>query len=126
MVALIYLQVQVAASSGGAGDRPSDPAVGAQPPTDPRLKMFPHAMPGPPRPRLPVLPRFERDRADYKVLFVDDALFADLTGDIGLRMHRPSPAGQVVLGHNYNQTVTYCLVHPDISTTSYQGSYHIQ
>ena len=82
--------------------------------------------PSAPRPRLPVLPRFERDRADRKVLFVDNGMFANLSGDIGLRRHRPSPAGQVVLGHNYNQTVTYCLVHPDISTTSYQGSYHIQ
>eukprot|EP01051_Picozoa_sp_SAG22_P005985 SAG22_NODE_375_length_11547_cov_12.885657_4_plen_552_part_00 len=52
---------------------------------------------GAPRPRLPVLPRFERDRADFKLLFVDNALFANLSGDIGLRRHRPSPAGQVVL-----------------------------
>ena len=53
--------------------------------------------PSTPRPRLSVLPRFQRDRADRKVLFVDTAMFANMSGDIGLRRHRPSPAGQVVL-----------------------------
>jgi hypothetical protein len=47
--------------------------------------------------RTPVPPRFSADPEDYKMLFVDHALFAELTGDIGLRRHRPSPAGEIVL-----------------------------
>ena len=33
-----------------------------------------------PRPPLPVLPRFRSDPEDYKLLFVDHAMFANLTG----------------------------------------------
>ena len=50
-----------------------------------------------PGPRMAVLPRFQSDPADFKTLFVDTALFADLKGDLGLRSHRPEPAGQIVL-----------------------------
>eukprot|EP01045_Picozoa_sp_COSAG04_P058689 COSAG04_NODE_28675_length_274_cov_0.594286_1_plen_85_part_01 len=60
------------AAAGGAGDLSE---VGAQPPQR----------------RLPVLPRFEHDRANRKLLFIDNAMFASLSGDIGLRRHRPSP-----------------------------------
>ena len=35
---------------------------------------------GAPRPPLPVLPRFRSDPEDYKLLFVDHAMFANLTG----------------------------------------------
>jgi len=61
-------------AAGGAGDL-SEYEVGAQPPQR----------------RLPVLPRFEHDRANRKLLFIDNAMFANLSGDIGLRRHRPSP-----------------------------------
>ena len=50
-----------------------------------------------PRPPRPVLPRFRSDPEDYKLLFVDNTMFANLTGDIGLRRHRPSPAGRIIL-----------------------------
>eukprot|EP01045_Picozoa_sp_COSAG04_P011938 COSAG04_NODE_786_length_10306_cov_4.792201_3_plen_133_part_00 len=33
-----------------------------------------------PRPPLPVLPRFRSDPEDYKLLFVDNTMFANLTG----------------------------------------------
>ncbi len=47
--------------------------------------------------RMPVLPRFSTDPEDFKMLFVDNALFAELKGDLGLRRHRPSPTGEIVL-----------------------------
>jgi hypothetical protein len=47
--------------------------------------------------RMPVLPRFSADPEDYKMLFVDHELFAELTGDLGLRRHRPSPTGEIIL-----------------------------
>ena len=41
--------------------------------------------------------RWARDPPDNKSLFVDNALFADLDGDIGLVYHRPTPAGPVLV-----------------------------
>ena len=44
-----------------------------------------------------VLPRFARDPPPTKSLFVDNALFANLSGDISLVRHRPAPAGIVLV-----------------------------
>ena len=40
--------------------------------------------------------RWAHDPAPSKHLFVDNALFAGLTGDLGLVSHRPAPAGIVL------------------------------
>ena len=39
-----------------------------------------------PRPPLPVLPRFRSDPEDYKLLFVDNTMFANLTGKFKRRV----------------------------------------
>lgn len=42
-------------------------------------------------------PRFASDPPPTKSLFVDNALFANLSGDIGLVRHRPTPTGTVLV-----------------------------
>jgi hypothetical protein len=42
-------------------------------------------------------PRWASDPAPNKTLFLDNALFANLTGDLGLRYHAAAPAGTVLV-----------------------------
>eukprot|EP01045_Picozoa_sp_COSAG04_P042694 COSAG04_NODE_13613_length_598_cov_2.378758_1_plen_144_part_10 len=42
------------------------------------------------------LPRWARDPPPSKSLFLDHALFANLSGDLGLRYHTAAPAGVVL------------------------------
>jgi hypothetical protein len=46
---------------------------------------------------VPPLPRWAADPPPSKLLFVDHALFANLSGGVGLVRHRPEPAGVVIM-----------------------------
>eukprot|EP01050_Picozoa_sp_SAG11_P038465 SAG11_NODE_15715_length_568_cov_1.479744_1_plen_90_part_01 len=45
----------------------------------------------------PPLPRWAGDPPSHKSLFLDHALFANLSGDLGLRFHTAAPAGVVLV-----------------------------
>lgn len=70
-------------------------------------------------------PRFVTDPPHSKSLFVDNALFENLSGDIGLVRHRPAPAGTVLVPDKPWETFGFIGYHTviQVGATDYRMYY---